>query len=143
MLKNAGLDGYFTNHSLRRTCATRLFQGGAPVKLVKEITGHISDAVNKYQVTSDQQKMNASLLIQGDLPVVKLSEAPPMELINEKETKSPEELCKLPKLTLPVKINTDKETKEHDNCGEIAANVGNIVKSAVNAIGKRKAKTKH
>ena len=25
LLKNAGLDGYFTNHSLYRTCATRLF----------------------------------------------------------------------------------------------------------------------
>ena len=28
MLRNAGLDGFFTNHSLCRTCATRLFQAG-------------------------------------------------------------------------------------------------------------------
>ena len=48
MLKNAGLDGYFTNHSLRRTCATRLFRSGQSTKLIKEITGHVSDAVNKY-----------------------------------------------------------------------------------------------
>ena len=56
MLKNAGLDGYFTNHSLRRTCATQLFQAGQDVKLVKEITGHVSDSVYKYQITSDAQK---------------------------------------------------------------------------------------
>ena len=60
MLKEARLDGYFTNHSLHRTCATRLFQAGQSEKVVKEITGHISDAVNKYQVTSDKQRMEAS-----------------------------------------------------------------------------------
>ena len=54
LLKNAGLDGYFTNHSLRRTCATRLFQAGESVKHVKEVMGHVSDAVNKYQETSDE-----------------------------------------------------------------------------------------
>ena len=32
LLKDAGLDGYFTNHSLRRTAATRLFQAGAKCK---------------------------------------------------------------------------------------------------------------
>ena len=56
MLKDAGLDGYFTNHSLHRTCATRLFQAGENSKIVKEITGHVSDAVNKYQETSNEQR---------------------------------------------------------------------------------------
>ena len=28
MLRDAGLDGFFTNHSMRRTAATRLFQAG-------------------------------------------------------------------------------------------------------------------
>ena len=60
LLKEAGLDGYFTNHSPRRTCATRLFQAGQDVKIVKEITGDISDSVYKYQTTSDAQKMYAS-----------------------------------------------------------------------------------
>ena len=65
LLKDAGLDSYFTNHSLRRTCATRLFQAGTNVKLVKEIMGHVSDAVHKYQTTSDQQRMAVSDIIQG------------------------------------------------------------------------------
>ena len=63
ILKDAGLGGFFTNHSLYRTCATRLFQSGADTKLVKEIKGHISDAVHKYQCTSNNQKMKVSEII--------------------------------------------------------------------------------
>ena len=65
MLKDAGLDGFFTNHSLRRTAATPLFRAGANVKLIKEVTGHVSDVVEKYQITSDQQRMQLSSIIQG------------------------------------------------------------------------------
>ena len=63
LLKSANLDGYFTNHSLRRTSATRLFQAGVDKKIVCEITGHVSDAINKYQVTSNQQKENVSKIL--------------------------------------------------------------------------------
>ena len=65
MLKDAGLDGFFTNHSLRRTAATRLFRAGESVKLIKEVTGHISDAVEKYQMTSNEQRMRIRSIIQG------------------------------------------------------------------------------
>ena len=51
MLKNSKLDGYFTNHSLRRASTTHLFQAGVDRKLIKEFTGHVSDAIDKYQVT--------------------------------------------------------------------------------------------
>ena len=57
MLQAAGLDGFFTNHSLCRTAATRLLQAGMNVKLIKEVTGHISNAVEKYEITSDVQRM--------------------------------------------------------------------------------------
>ena len=65
MLKSADLDGYFTNHSLRRTSTTRLFQAGIDRKLVKEFTGHYSDAGDKYQLTSDQQWGHISKVIEG------------------------------------------------------------------------------
>ena len=55
LLKDAKLDGYFTNHSLCRSSTTRLFQAGVDHKLVKEFTGHSSDAVDKYQITSHDQ----------------------------------------------------------------------------------------
>ena len=66
MLKDAGLDGFFTNHSLRHTAATRLFQAGKNVKLIKEVTGHVSNAVEKYEMNSDSQRMEVSSIIQGE-----------------------------------------------------------------------------
>ena len=56
LMKTAGIEGFFTNHSARRTGGTRLFRAGVPRKLVKEATGHTSDAVDKYQITSDAQR---------------------------------------------------------------------------------------
>ena len=63
MLSSAEIDGYFTNHSLRRSGCTRLFQAGIDRKIVKEISGHRSDAVDKYQITSDIQKQQVSNVI--------------------------------------------------------------------------------
>ncbi len=37
-----GLEGKFSNHSLWATPTTRLYAGGIPEKLIKEITGHKS-----------------------------------------------------------------------------------------------------
>ena len=65
MLKDGKLDGYFTNHNLRRSGTTRLFQNGIDRKLVKEFMGHSSDAVDNYQVTSDEQRAQMSKIIQG------------------------------------------------------------------------------
>ena len=42
MLKDAELDGYFTNHSLKRSSTTCLFQVGVDRKIVKEFTLHTS-----------------------------------------------------------------------------------------------------
>ena len=56
LLHDARIDGYFTGHSLRRTGTTRLCQAGVQKKLVKEISGHRSDARDTYQVTSHEQR---------------------------------------------------------------------------------------
>ena len=47
---------FFTNHSLRCTGGTCLFQAGVGCKLVKEATGHRSDVIDTYQITSDEQR---------------------------------------------------------------------------------------
>ena len=36
----AGIDGHFTNHSLRATAATRLFEAGVDEQLIMQRTGH-------------------------------------------------------------------------------------------------------
>ena len=66
LMKAAKIEGFFTNHSLRRTGSTRLFRAGIDRKLVKEVTGHRSDAVDTYQITSDLQRQEMSKIIQNN-----------------------------------------------------------------------------
>ena len=80
LLKSANLDGHFTNHSLRRTSATRLFQAGIDRKLIKEFTGHTSDVIDKYQITSNIQRSDMSKVLQQDkLPTISVENDPPEE----------------------------------------------------------------
>ena len=67
LLKSVHLDGHFTNHSLRRSGMSRLFQSGVDPKLIREFTGHRSDALHDYEVTSDQQRQQMSNIIQGEV----------------------------------------------------------------------------
>ena len=66
LLKKGNLDRYFTNHSLRRASVTHMFQAEVDKKIVKEITGHQSDALEKYQITSNRQKENVSKILNGE-----------------------------------------------------------------------------
>ena len=58
-------DGFYTNHSLCRTGTTHLFRSGMDRKLVKEYSGHTSDAIDAYQITSDEQRETISRVISG------------------------------------------------------------------------------
>ena len=54
--KEADIGGYKTNHSLRATAATRLYQSGVDEQLVMERTRHRSlEDVRSYKRTSDTQ----------------------------------------------------------------------------------------
>ena len=63
--KEAGFQGKFTNHSLRATSASRMFQSNVPEQIIKEITGHRSECVRIYKRTSDDIRQNASNCIGG------------------------------------------------------------------------------
>ena len=63
MLQDSKLDGYFTGHSLRHSGITRLFQAGVDRKIIKEMSGHKSDAVDCYAVTSEEQKQKVSNIL--------------------------------------------------------------------------------
>ena len=66
LAEDANLQGFFTNHSLRCTGTTCLFQAGIDRKIVKEFTGNSSDAVDKYQITSHDQRKELSAVIAGE-----------------------------------------------------------------------------
>ena len=72
MLKNilsklsekAGLEAHYTNHSLRATAITRMFNAGIPEKVIAENSGHRSTkALRCYERTSDEQQQAAARVI--------------------------------------------------------------------------------
>ena len=63
MHKSTTCEGFFTKHSLRKTGTIRLFRQAADQKIVNEFTGHSRDAVDAYQITSDEEKKEISKII--------------------------------------------------------------------------------
>ncbi|VDI04181.1 Hypothetical predicted protein [Mytilus galloprovincialis] len=59
LCKEAGLKGFRSNHSLRATAATRLYEDGQDEQLISEITGHKSNAVREYKRTNTEMKRRA------------------------------------------------------------------------------------
>lgn len=66
MCTDAGLSGNKRNHSLKATCATRLYQAGVDEQMIMERTGHRSTVgVRAYKRTSDVQMQNCSAVLDG------------------------------------------------------------------------------
>ncbi|KAK6180908.1 hypothetical protein SNE40_008873 [Patella caerulea] len=61
----AGFKGFFTNHSLRATCATRLFRSGVDEQLIAKTTGHRSNAIRAYKRSNTAQEAFVNSVIQG------------------------------------------------------------------------------
>ena len=60
MMKRGGVEGNFKNHSMRKSTCTRLFREGVGLQLIKEQTGHKSEAVMLYKKSNLQQKKEVS-----------------------------------------------------------------------------------
>ncbi len=59
------LTGYFTNHSLRSSCATRMYAAGVDEQLIMETTGHRSECVRSYKKTSAELLRAAQATVSG------------------------------------------------------------------------------
>ena len=58
---SVGIEGFITNHSLRATAATRLYESGVNEQLIMERTRHRSlEGVRSYKRTTAQQKQSIS-----------------------------------------------------------------------------------
>lgn len=69
MCKAAEIEGFKTNHSLRATTATRLYQAGVDEQLIMERTGHRSlDGVRSYKRTSQEQQATLSDIMNLSAP---------------------------------------------------------------------------
>ena len=60
MTEKAGIPGFFSNHSLRSTCATSLYHANIGEQVIQEITRHRSLAVRSYKRTCYKQRQIAS-----------------------------------------------------------------------------------
>ena len=64
MCKEVGIEGKKTNHSLRATGATELFQAKVPERLIQQRTGHRSvEALRVYERTTAGQHENISAIL--------------------------------------------------------------------------------
>ena len=83
LCKAAGIKGFKTNHSLRETTATRLYNSGVDEQLVMERTGHRS--IKGVRNTSDQQRQTLSDILNCKQPRLESSAAysPPQAVSKE------------------------------------------------------------
>ena len=64
LCQEAGIEGFFTNHSLRTTAATRLFEAGVDEQLIMLRTGHRSaTGVRSYKRTTSTLKKQTSTVL--------------------------------------------------------------------------------
>ena len=59
----AGLQGNFSYHSGKRTCATSLFHEGFDEQTISSRTGHRSTTIRDYKVPSDEQQFALSKIL--------------------------------------------------------------------------------
>ena len=60
MMKRGCVEGNFKNHSMRKSTCTRLFRKGVDPQLIKEQSGHKSEAVMLYKKSNLKQKKEVS-----------------------------------------------------------------------------------
>ncbi len=63
LTEKAGLVGKFSNHSLRVSAATRMYEQGIDEQTIKHITGHKSDTVRSYKHVNRDLLKHAGLSI--------------------------------------------------------------------------------
>ena len=63
MMSEANIPGYFTLHSLRATCITRLYNAGIQEQTIMEVSGHSSLAVREWKRTHDVTRKTVSKIL--------------------------------------------------------------------------------
>jgi len=67
MCTKANISAPKTNHSLRATDCSKLFQAGVPEKVIQQRTGHLSlQGMRHYERTTSQQQQAVSRILNSD-----------------------------------------------------------------------------
>ena len=110
---------------------SRLFQASVQRKLVKETTGHSSDAVDAYQITSDEQRQQISnILSQKPTP---RPDAHPTDIVtgNAIQPKVQISNSEIGSQSKQSTVNID-EAKSKCSCA--SSNVGNMVEKIISDV---------
>ena len=79
-----------TNHSLRATGTSAMFHAGVPEKIIRDVTGHRSNALHLYERPTQQQKQEVSkILVQGKQSFSGKENIPESEQIPQNSALSP------------------------------------------------------
>ena len=75
--KSAGLPGNVTNHSVRKTCISRLMDAEVPVNYVAQLSGHKNlKSLDSYKTASDDNQRKMSLLLSSGTKSPASNDAP-------------------------------------------------------------------
>ena len=100
LCEKAGIQGYKTNHSLRVTAATRLFQSGVDKQLIMDRTGQRStDGVRAYKRSCPEQAEQLSKVLNREM----------VSANKEKQALLP------PSVFFSASATLDKENKDKEN----------------------------
>ena len=99
LLKQAGVPGFFTNHSLRATSTTRMYEAQLDEASIMQRTGHRSvNGVRAYKRRTDKLEELMSTVLNGT--IVKTPKVEEKTSIKEEQKENKEKVC--PNVNLPT-----------------------------------------
>ncbi len=155
-MKQAGIDGRFSNHSLRATTTTQIFQKGVDEQLIKCVTGHKSDAVRLYKRPSDKLLKTAcdETVVSKGMPKSRKRSLPERKVENSTDYVAPLDfdidsykISEDSKVTNKLDDSVSESTKSHkkncpfvDKAGDCTGICGLLKKIDAKATEKKKVK---
>ncbi len=109
LANEAGIQGKFTNHSLHATGVTHLFDANIPEKVIKEVSGHRSNAVQVYERPGEHFKCQVSETMSAPDPEFKAPEPKfSNSNVSKKHTRTEEITLEEPPQKHTVKIDVQR-----------------------------------
>ena len=88
--KKSECGAMYTNHSLRATSITRMFNNGIPEKVIAETSGHKSvKALRCYEHTSSEQQKAVTSVVNNRVPPVAIDNIPVVDVDKDDSVRSP------------------------------------------------------
>ena len=126
MLYDARKNDIFTGHSLRRSATSRMFRAGVQKKIIREMSGHRSDALDQYEITNDEQKEQVSEILQ------KPPEKETCREVSETVSIAPKEIDSVKEVGEPSVSNVSVRTSNENCITKLQSNeVGNLVSKII------------